>query len=479
MDGSETLAGLVVADRYRLAERIGVGGMAEVRRADDLRLGRPVAVKFLDPHLAAQPDLRRRFEDEARAAARLNHPSVVQVFDSGEWEGRPFLVMELLSGRTLADEMAGGPLPVDRVRGAAADVLSALGAAHAAGVLHRDVKPANLLIGADGAVKIADFGIAKADPIQGERSASETEAAPVTMTGQMLGTPSYLAPERIAGKPATPATDVWALGVVCWEALAGRRAFPGAGIQTAIAVASTDLPPIRDVRPDTDPQFAHAIDVAVRRDPATRWASAADMQAAMGERPAGLGAAGLGAAGLGAAGLGAAGLGAAGLGAAGLGAAGLGAAGLGAGGLGVAATDATVASASGGGAAPAATEVSPAFAPGASAAAADATVVGAAPLPPAAGGPIPLPEAWGLDTSESRAAAFGLIAIAVVAGIIALVALAGGGHPKTVSSKGVTATTALRPVTTTSTSTSTSTTTTLAPDKKKGPGASDQGGGGD
>ncbi|GAC1533441.1 MAG: hypothetical protein NVS3B12_12810 [Acidimicrobiales bacterium] len=276
MDDQDELAGRLVADRYRLGRRLGLGGMAEVRAAEDLRLDRPVAVKFLDPALAAQPDLRRRFEDEARAAARLNHPSVVQVFDSGEWEGRPFLVMELLSGRTLADEMAAGPLPIERVRQMAGDVLGALGAAHAAGVLHRDVKPANLLLAADGSVKIADFGIAKADPISGERSPGETAPlSPPTLTGQIFGTPSYLAPERVAGKPATPASDVWALGVVCWEALAGRRAYPpGQGVQTALAVMSTDLAPVTAIRPEADPALAHAVDVAVARDPADRWPSA-------------------------------------------------------------------------------------------------------------------------------------------------------------------------------------------------------------
>ncbi|GAC1589855.1 MAG: hypothetical protein NVS3B21_06890 [Acidimicrobiales bacterium] len=288
MDDRDELVDRLVADRYRLGRRIGLGGMAEVRAADDLRLDRPVAVKFLDPALAAQPDLRRRFEDEARAAARLNHPSVVQVFDSGEWEGRPFLVMELLSGRTLAEEMAAGPLPVERVRQMALDVLAALGAAHEAGVLHRDVKPANLLVAADGSIKIGDFGIAKADPVSGERSPGETAPlSPPTMTGQIFGTPSYLAPERVAGKPATPASDVWALGVVCWEALAGRRAYPpGQGVQTALAVVSTDLAPVAVIRPDADPALAHAVDMAVARDPADRWPSAQLMADALaGARP--------------------------------------------------------------------------------------------------------------------------------------------------------------------------------------------------
>lgn len=437
------LAGRVVADRYRLGERIGVGGMAEVRRAEDIRLGRPVAVKFLDPHLAAQPDLRRRFEDEARAAARLNHPAVVQVFDSGEWEDRPFLVMELLSGRTLADEMAGGPLPVDRVRSVADDALSALGAAHAAGVLHRDVKPANLLIGADGGVKIADFGIAKADPIQG--SPEGAGASPATMTGQMLGTPSYLAPERVHGRPATPATDVWALGVVCWEALAGRRAFPGTGIQTAMAVASTDLAPIHDVRPDVDAALAHAIDVAVKRDPAERWTSATEMRAAVLGEEAGAGAAGpatvafVGAAGLGGTAVAA----------------------------GAAATEVAIPVGMAGPAGADATIIAP---PPVDAPLAEAGV-GAAGLAGAR-------EWWeGMPSSDRRAWAFGVIAIALIAGIVLLSLIGGGGHPKR-SPAQVVSTPSLAPTTSTSTSTTTSTTIApVAPTRPKGGGKKDGGGG--
>ena len=434
MDGSDILAGRIVADRYRLGERIGVGGMAEVRRADDIRLGRPVAVKFLDPHLAAQPDLRRRFEDEARAAARLNHPAVVQVFDSGEWEDRPFLVMELLSGRTLADEMAGGPLPVDRVRSVADDALSALGAAHTAGVLHRDVKPANLLIGADGGVKIADFGIAKADPVQGSPEGAGT--SPATMTGQMLGTPSYLAPERVHGRPATPATDVWALGVVCWEALAGRRAFPGTGIQTAMAVASTDLAPIHEVRPDVDPALAHAIDVAVKRDPAERWTSAAEMRAALLGEQAGAGAAGPATGAVGPATV------------AFVGAAALGGTAMGAG---AAATEVAVPANMAGPAGADATVIAP---PPAVAVAAPATEAGAG-----AAGLAGAREWWeGMPSSDRRAWAFGMIAIAMILGIVLLTALGGGGHPKR-SPAQVVSTPSLAPTT----STSTSTTTTIAP----------------
>src|SRR5205085_5453763 len=181
-----------LADRYQLRGLIGRGGMGEVWAARDLRLERDVAVKRLSPHLASEPGVRERFEAEARAAAGLNHPNVVAVFDSGEHDGVPFLVMELLPGRTLADELADGPLAPERARRIGAEVAAALAASHAAGVLHRDVKPGNVLLAADGTAKVGDFGIAKS-----------TEGLDLTTTGTIVGTAAYLAPERLAGAPAT------------------------------------------------------------------------------------------------------------------------------------------------------------------------------------------------------------------------------------------------------------------------------------
>src|SRR5687768_17145785 len=150
-----------LVNRYELRGLLGRGGMGEVYDGWDLRLDRPVAVKLLNSQLASQPEIRTRFESEARAAARLTNPKVVRIFDTGEHEGTPFIVMERLPGRTLADEMAGGPLPQARVRAVLLDMLEALAFAHRKGVLHRDVKPSNVLITEEGTAKIADFGIAK------------------------------------------------------------------------------------------------------------------------------------------------------------------------------------------------------------------------------------------------------------------------------------------------------------------------------
>jgi len=170
--------------------------MAEVRAGTDLRLQRPVAVKFLPAGMAARGDIRRRFDAEARAAASLSHPNAVGVFDTGEADGRPYIVMERLPGETLADRIAAGPVDPEWLRTVMGEVLGALAAAHAGGLVHRDVKPGNILLTADGHAKIADFGIAKS--LEGT-----TRPPDLTGTGLLLGTPAYLAPERIDGAPAT------------------------------------------------------------------------------------------------------------------------------------------------------------------------------------------------------------------------------------------------------------------------------------
>lgn len=260
-----------LANRYELRGLLGRGGMGEVYDGWDLRLDRPVAVKLLNSQLASQPEIRTRFESEARAAARLTNPKVVRIFDTGEHDGTPFIVMERLPGRTLADEMAAGPLSEDRVRAVLLDMLEALAFAHRNGVLHRDVKPANVLITEDGTAKLADFGIAK---IAGQD---------LTQTGHFIGTATYLAPERLNGLPAGPESDMYSTGIVGYEALTGERPFQADTPLGLIRAINDDpTPSVRSRLPNVEPGLASAIDRATRRLPEERFRSAEEMIDALG-----------------------------------------------------------------------------------------------------------------------------------------------------------------------------------------------------
>lgn len=260
-----------VAERYQLDSILGHGGMGDVWLGHDQRLGRDVAVKFLRPDLAADPELRGRFEHEARAAARLTHPNIVAVFDSGEDGGEPFIIMERLPGHTVADEVRRGPLDIGRVERWAAEALSALSAAHTAGILHRDIKPSNLLLTATDSIKIADFGIAKA-----------AEGNDATATGMVLGTAAYLAPERVTGQPATPASDQYALGVVLYEVLTGQCPFQGDNpLAVMHAVHAGQATPIRELRPDVPVALAALVERAMAPDPVQRYPTIDAMHAAL------------------------------------------------------------------------------------------------------------------------------------------------------------------------------------------------------
>ena len=260
------------AGRYELGPVIGRGGMADVHAGHDHKLDRPVALKLLRPEFYVQPLVRSRFESEARLAARLTHPNVVSIYDSGEEEGVPYIVMERLPGLTLAHRLAEGPVSEAEARHIGTEVLAALSTAHAAGIVHRDIKPANVLARGDGHWKVGDFGIAKA---------LEADLGDAT-TGMVLGTPAYLAPERLLGSPATVASDVFAVGVILYEALAGRRPFEGDG---ASAIAGRPPPPLTDVRPDVDPALAGIVARSLASDPSQRYWSAAEMAANIAPRP--------------------------------------------------------------------------------------------------------------------------------------------------------------------------------------------------
>jgi serine/threonine protein kinase len=222
-ESSPAQPGRLLDGRYRLGEVLGSGGAAEVIRAVDERLDRAVAVKLFRGDVA---DQLQRHEDEMRTLARLAHAGLVTVFDAGtdDETQRPYLVMQLVEGSTLAEQLRRGPLPSLRTAQIGASLADALAYVHEQGLVHRDVKPANVLIGADARVHLADFGIARI-----------VDSAHVTRTGDVLGTPAYFAPEQVSGEPVGPPSDVYALGLVLLECLTGRREYDGTSIEVAMA----------------------------------------------------------------------------------------------------------------------------------------------------------------------------------------------------------------------------------------------------
>ena len=214
-----TEIGSVLGGRYRLVELLGQGGMATIYRARDAQLDRDVAVKLLRPEFGRDPDFLARFRDEARAAASLGHPNIVAVFDFGEEQSDPYIIMELIDGQDLSSILReNGPLPPRQAARVSAEVAKALQAAHVRGIVHRDVKPSNILVGRDGRVRVADFGIARA-----------LDDAQVTLPGVTMGSVHYFSPEQARGEPATQASDIYSLGIVLYESLTGQRPFSGDG----------------------------------------------------------------------------------------------------------------------------------------------------------------------------------------------------------------------------------------------------------
>jgi tRNA A-37 threonylcarbamoyl transferase component Bud32 len=262
------VADRVLGERYRVVRHLARGGMAEVYLAHDELLDRPVAVKLLFPELADDASFVERFRREARAAAGLNHPNIVSVYDFGEDDGAYFMVMEYVEGETLRDIIRSrGPLPSEEAAGISADVAAALAAAHRHGIVHRDVKPGNVLV--SDMVKVADFGIARAgDPRES-----------LTQTGAVLGTATYLAPEQAQGQPVDPRPDNYALGVMLYEMLAGQPPFRG---DTPVAVAyqhlsETPVPPSQH-NADVPPALDAVVLKAMEKDPARRQQSAQELR---------------------------------------------------------------------------------------------------------------------------------------------------------------------------------------------------------
>jgi tRNA A-37 threonylcarbamoyl transferase component Bud32 len=261
----------ILPPRYRDPEPIAKGGMGEIYRAVDRELGRVVAVKVLAERYARDESLRGRFEREALAAARLSGaPHVVTIFDVGEHDGRPIIVMEYLPGGSLETRLRSGrrSSPGQALQWLE-EAARALDAAHAAGVVHRDVKPGNLLLDGDEHIHVADFGIASA-----------TGMSSFTQTGTILGTAGYLSPEQADGRRATPASDIYALGIVAWELLAGRRPFESdSPTAEAVAHIRTPVPSIHDAEPELPRALDAVFQRALAKDPAARYPSAAELVA--------------------------------------------------------------------------------------------------------------------------------------------------------------------------------------------------------
>ncbi len=258
-------SGLTFGGRYQLSSRVAIGGMGEVWQATDLVIGRTVAIKILKDEYLGDPGFLERFRAEARHAALVNHEGIANVFDYGEEDGSAYLVMELVPGEALSTILERERvLSTDRVLDIVAQTASALHAAHSAGLVHRDIKPGNLLITPDGRVKITDFGIARI-----------ADQVPLTATGQVMGTVQYLSPEQASGHPASPTTDIYSLGIVAYEALAGRRPFTGES-QVAIAMAQ-----INEIAPDlpvtVSEPVRNLVFACIAKNPADRPASAAHL----------------------------------------------------------------------------------------------------------------------------------------------------------------------------------------------------------
>ena len=258
-------AGTVLGGRYILDDQIGYGGYGEVWRATDTVLTRPVAVKLLHPRYTQRSEALARFRAEARHAGGLSHENIAQVFDYGEpADGQPpYLVMELVDGLSLETVLTGGPLDDSRTMDIVAQAAAGLQAAHAAGMIHRDIKPGNLLLAPGGTVKITDFGIAHT-----------IGSAPLTATGELIGTPGYLAPERAMGERATPASDLYSLGMLAYECLAGAPPFRGTPLEVALAHRDR---PLRPLPPSVAVGVAALVMRLAAKDPARRPNDAAEI----------------------------------------------------------------------------------------------------------------------------------------------------------------------------------------------------------
>jgi eukaryotic-like serine/threonine-protein kinase len=268
---------------YEILAPLGAGGMGEVYRARDTRLDRTVAIKVLPPEVSASLDRRQRFEREARTISSLNHPHICTLHDIGHQEGIDYLVLEYVEGETLAKKLEGGPLPTEAVLRYGIEIADALDKAHRQGVIHRDLKPGNIMLTESGA-KLLDFGLAKVLPHPGgllsasTPTAAPTASQPLTAEGMLLGTLQYMSPEQLEGKEADARTDIFALGTVLYEMAVGRPAFHAKSTASLIAAILTSEPqPITTIQSMAPPALDRVVKNCLAKDRDDRWQTAHDL----------------------------------------------------------------------------------------------------------------------------------------------------------------------------------------------------------
>jgi serine/threonine protein kinase/Tol biopolymer transport system component len=275
-----SLAGGTKLGPYEIQSPLGAGGMGEVYRARDTRLGRDVAIKILPKEMSADPVRKQRFEREARTISGLNHPHICVLYDVGQQNGVDFLVMECIEGETLAKRLEKGPLPLEQALKYGAQIADALDKAHRSGVVHRDLKPGNIMVTATG-VKLLDFGLAKpaALPADAATFTAASPSFPVTEEGTIVGTFQYMSPEQVEGKELDGRSDIFSLGAVLYEMLTGQRAFKGKSqLSVASAILEREPTPISSIKPMTPPALDHAIRRCLAKDPEQRWQTGRDLQ---------------------------------------------------------------------------------------------------------------------------------------------------------------------------------------------------------
>jgi eukaryotic-like serine/threonine-protein kinase len=269
---------------YEIVSPVGAGGMGEVYRARDTRIDRTVAIKILPAHLAEKPEARERFEREARAISQLSHANICQLYDLGQQDGIHYIVMEYLEGETLATRLARGRLPLEQVLRYGAEIAEGLDQAHRSGVIHRDLKPGNIMLTRSGA-KLMDFGLAKTATPAGLQSSglsatltSADASHPLTAEGTVLGTYQYMSPEQVEGKEADARSDIFSFGAVLYEMAAGKRAFEGKSqLTVGSAILEREPEPISTLQPMAPPALQHVVQGALMKDPESRWQSAGDI----------------------------------------------------------------------------------------------------------------------------------------------------------------------------------------------------------